>query len=612
MSTEKIHRLCIAALLALVTAIAFAPVVGHEFLAYDDPLYVTDNPIVTRGLTFEGLKWAITEFHSANWHPLTWLSHMFDCQFFGLNPSGHHVSNVLFHVANTLLLYWVLLLLTGRSYASAAVSIFFAVHPMHVESVAWIAERKDVLCMFFTLLTIRAYIAYVEKPNSRYRILLIIMYALSLMAKPTAVTTPFILLLLDYWPLDRIRFDSGGDNHRQSTALLKTAVFEKIPLFALAAIEAIIAIASQRSGGAVQSLESLDIYLRVKNAVVSYCSYLSSLFWPNGLCVYYPHPLDALHAGKVLLAGLLLVAITTIVIWGTVRLKRRYLSVGWFWFLITLLPMIGLVQIGMQALADRYSYFSFTGIFIIIVWGFSDVTNQLRHKHAVRVSGLILVTITLAALTWKQVGYWHDTKTLLMRALSVTEKNFIMQYNLAHLLAEEGKTDEAKHLYREAISSNPVHEDAHNNLGRLLEQEGDFEGAIFHYRKALESAPHRVRTIKNMALALAKRGDHAAAEQQFRLALVHVDNALDESEIHYNLGITAMHQGNTQKEAEHFRGAVQARPDYFDAQLNLGAALYSLGALEEAIHHFRQACRLRPDSAMASNNLEQALHHRTQ
>ena len=610
MSVEKTHRLCIAAVLAIVTAIAFAPVVGHEFLAFDDPLYVTDNLNVTRGLTFEGLKWAFSEFHSANWHPLTWLSHMFDCQLFGLNPVGHHVSNLLFHIANTLLLYWVLLLLTGRSYASAAVSMLFAIHPMHVESVAWVAERKDVLCMFFTLLTVRVYIAYVKKPTPRYRVLLILMYALSLMAKPTAVTTPFILLLLDYWPLGRIQFDSGDDKHRKTTAVLKTAVVDKIPLFALAVIEAMIAVASQRSGGAVHSLQSLDLYVRVKNALVAYCSYLSSFFWPKGLCAYYPHPLDSLHVGQAVAAGLLLVAITVFVIWGSVRLKRRYLCVGWFWFLVTLLPMIGLVQIGMQAMADRYSYFSFTGIFIIIVWGFSDITSRLKHKQLLRTGALVIVTIILMALTWKQVGYWRNTKTLLARTLSVTEKNFMMQYNMAHLLAENGKTEEAKRYYREAISINPVYGNAHNNLGRLLEQEEDYDGAIHHYRKALESSPNRVRTIRNLALSLAKRGDHEAAEQQFNLALEYVDNAEDESEMHFNLGVVAMHQGNTVKESEHFRRAVQARPDYFDAQLNLGAALFSLGALNDAIHHMREACRLRPDSALASNNLEHALQQR--
>ena len=611
-----------AAVLAIVTAIAFAPVVTHEFLAFDDPLYVSDNAIVTRGLTFEGLKWAFVAFHSANWHPLTWLSHMFDCQLFGLNPVGHHASNVLFHTANTLLLYWVLLLLTGRNYASAAVAMLFAIHPMHVESVAWVAERKDVLCTFFTLLTIRTYIAYVKNPTLRYRVLLILMYAFSLMAKPTAVTTPFILLLLDYWPLERIRFDSviekiplfalADDKHRKSTTVLKTAVIEKIPLFALAAVEAMIALASQRSGGAVHSLHSLDLYVRVKNALVAYCSYLSSLFWPKGLCVYYPHPLGLHHVGLAVVSGLLLVAITVFAIRGSVRLKKKYLCVGWFWFLVTLLPMIGLVQIGMQAMADRYSYFSFTGIFIIIVWGFSDVTSRLKHKKSLRTGALVMATIILMPLTWKQVSYWHDTKTLLARAMSVTERNFMMQYNMAYLLAAEGRTDEAKKWYQEAISSNPVYANAHNNLGRLLEQEEDYDGAIYHYRKALEGSPNRVRTIKNLALALAKKRDHEAAEQQFVLALEYADSVEDEAEIHYNLGVVAMHQGNTAKEAEHFRRAVHARPDYFDAQLNLGAALFSLGALDEAIHHMREACKLRPDSVLASNNLKHAFQQRAQ
>jgi Flp pilus assembly protein TadD len=556
----------------------------HDFVNFDDDDYVTANPVVLRGLTWHGVAWAFTTEHAVNWHPLTWLSHMLDVQLYGLDAGAHHLTNLLFHIGNTLLLFGLLHRMTGALGRSAFVAGLFAVHPLHVESVAWVAERKDVLSTLFWMLTLWAYIEYVKRPDlrqsSRRRYAAVLLFfALGLMAKQMLVTLPLVLLLLDFWPLGRVGIGpnpaGGWAPARDGWATAGRLVWEKLPLLALAAASSIATFVIHQRGGAVIILSAIPLQLRIENALVSYVVYIGKMLWPAGLAVLYPYP-QSLSAWSVAVAFVTLTGISVAVIWAAPR--RPYLPVGWFWYLGTLVPVIGLIQVGDQAIADRYTYIPLIGLFIIVAWGVPDLLVRwpLRRVVLPKIAlpaAACLVILACAITARGQLEYWEDSTTLWTHTLAVTTRNNIAHNNLGATLADQGKTDEAIAHYSEALRIKSDYADAHNNLGVALADQGKLDEAIAHYSEALRIKPGY-------------------------------------SDAHSNLGIALADQGNLDEAIAQFTEALRINPDSAKAHNNLGVALASQGKLDEAIAQFTEALQVKPDYADARNNLELALARR--
>ncbi|MBW1896674.1 MAG: glycosyltransferase family 39 protein, partial [Deltaproteobacteria bacterium] len=456
------RRLKVAVLigLTLLTFLVFWQVTSHEFVIFDDEVYVTQNDEVQKGLSWDGVAWAFTTTHANFWHPLTWLSHMLDCRLFGLNPAGHHLTSLLLHIANTLLLFLVFHRMTGALWPSAFVAALFACHPLHVESVAWVSERKDVLSTLFWMLTLGAYVRYVEHPRGRAYLLAVVFFSLGLMAKPMLVTLPFVLLLLDYWPLDRLDF--GQQSHRPGDqaghpGYPKSSFFhlllEKVPFLVLSAVSCIVAYTAQAHGGAIKSSGVFSIDVRIANALISYVSYLEKTFWPHHLAVFYPHP-GTWPVWQIAGAGLLLVSISALVLLG--MRKKPYLTLGWFWYLGTLVPVIGLVQVGIHAMADRYTYVPLIGVFIMIAWGLQDIAKRWRPQRVVLGLSAAAVICAFTISSARQLNHWQNSSTLFQHALNVTEDNYGAHNNLGLALAQRGKLDEAIDHYLRALEIKPV------------------------------------------------------------------------------------------------------------------------------------------------------------
>jgi tetratricopeptide (TPR) repeat protein len=543
MPTVEISRVATGALLALAVLVAFWPILDNDFVSYDDNTYVTDNPHVKQGLTRETIAWTFTATQAANWHPLTWISHILDWEMYGGEPRGHHLTSLLFHVLNTLLLFAVLRRMTGAVGRSAFVAALFGVHPLHVESVAWIAERKDVLSTTLWLLAIWAYLHYVRKPSARRLVLVAAALALGLTAKPMLVTLPFTLLLLDFWPL--ARWPKPGDRNRRR--LLWALVREKIPLFALVAASSLITFAVQRQGLAMSSLDDIPLAQRLGNAAASYAVYLQKTFWPVDLAVYYPHPVQSLSPVAVAISIAILVALTAAAV--ALRRERRYLLVGWLWYLGTLVPVVGVVQVGGQALADRYTYVPLIGIFVILAWGIPDLLRTTSRVAPADPRWLalpaVLVVALLAGVTRNQAGYWRDSATLFTHALQVTENNYIAHVHLGIARAAEGRFEESLRHYERALAIRPGDARARYNLGVLLASQGRYEEAVEHYAAALRARPAHARTHNNMGTALLSMGRVGEAET-------------------------------------HFAEAIRLDPGYGGAVSNLAAALYAQGRYREA------------------------------
>ena len=535
----------LVALLALGTIAIYWPTMGHGFV-YDDEQYVINNTHVTSGLTLGNIRWALGSNYEANWHPVTWISHMVDCQLFGLKPLGHHLTNVLLHAFNTILVFLWLRSLTGSIWRSFTVAALFGWHPMHVESVAWVAERKDVLSTCFGLVALVFYARYARSPeannqNSETRILCgdfrltkdyrlsLLFFVLGLMSKPMLVTWPFVLLLLDYWPL--ARFNSGH---------LWQLVKEKIPFFVLAAAGCVATFVAQNHGGAVVSVESLPLGVRSGNGLISYASYLEKLAWPTDMAALYPIP-QYLLIGKVILAGVLLLGVSALLF--VLRRKHPFLLMGWLWYCGTLVPVIGLVQVGSQAMADRYTYIPSLGVFILTVWGVCELTCRWRYQVAVLSAMGGIVIILCVALTQRQIGYWQDGETLFRHALAVTKNNGVAHFNLGYVLDEKGRINEAISQYQEAIRLNPKDAEAHNNLGVDLDKKGQTDGAINEYLETI------------------------------RLKL-------DYAEPHNNLGLILYKKGNIEEAVKRFQEAIQLKPDYADPHYNLGNVLFKLAQID--------------------------------
>jgi Flp pilus assembly protein TadD len=599
--------LIISLCLIVVTLTVFWQVQQCQFLSFDDDDYVTDNPNVKAGLTFKGVTWAFTTFHASNWHPLTWLSHMLDCELFGLNPRWHHLTNLLFHILNTLLLFLVLKRMTGAPWGSSFVAALFALHPLHVESVAWVAERKDVLSTFFWMLTMWAYIRYVERPGINRYLVVLIFCAMGLMSKPIFVTLPFVLLLLDYWPLGRLPFGQSGDHRLKYYALLKSSdsksivfglVLEKIPLFVLVVISSVLTFFAQQKGGTVKTIQLFPFEDRIANALLSYVGYIGKMIWPHHLGILYPYPNEFPFWG-IAGAGLLLVGISVLVICAVLRYP--YLLVGWLWYLGTLVPVIGLVQVGMQSMADRYTYLPFIGLFIIIAKGIPDILATWSYRKMVLVISAGVLLFIFMIVTRYQIQHWQNNMTLFQHTVNVTSNNFLIHNKLGNLLTQQGKFNEATHHYYEALRINPNFVESHNNIGNALFRQGKIEEAISHYRKALENTPHYADAHNNLGVALARQG-------KFQEATIHFSEALrinsDFAEAHNNLGVLLAQQGETQKAKAHFTEAVRIRPDYAEAHFYLGLTYLMMGNRDLALREYQILKTINPDLA---NTLSQNL-----
>jgi protein O-mannosyl-transferase len=513
------RTLILCLLLAAGTLALYSRVVHAGFLRYDDDRYVVENPYVRSGIHWSTVRWAFTTFEQANWHPLTWLSHALDVQLFGLNPSAHHSMNLLLHAANVLLLFLLVQWLTGYTGRSLAVAALFAVHPMNVESVAWIAERKNVLCMFFFLLTLLAYGHYVRKPHVARYIGVLLGFALALMSKPMAITLPFVLLLLDYWPLERLGLRAPADASASVIPekwSISWLVMEKLPLFALSAASAVITMKAQRARGAVMVRYPLLAHLQ--NAAVSYALYIGKAIWPARLAALYPYPQNGWPIIAVLMSAALLIAVTGLVLKYR---SHRYLLWGWFWFLGTMIPMIGLVQVGNQAMADRYAYLPFIGLFVMVVWGIADLVNRFSIKKYVAAAAGVIV-IALCAMTYRQLDYWHDDFSLWSHTLAVTHRNFVAEDNFGNALIKAGKYDEGIAHFRKAAEIEPGDPVSEVNLGIYAQQHGDLQQAAARYQYALQLASDpqvRAAAYANLGGVYFTLHNYEQAQTNFQSAL---------------------------------------------------------------------------------------------
>ena len=568
--------------LILSTLLVFWQVHNFSFVNYDDSDYIYENPHVLNGLTGDGVIWAFTTNRSANWHPLTWLSLMLDCQLFGANPGRMHFTNLILHLANTLLLFAVFKKMTdstpstssglasspqaGALWPSAFVAAAFAIHPMHVESVAWIAERKDVLSTFFLLLTLAAYVSYVKRPGLVRYLLAVLLFALGLLAKPMLVTLPFLLLLLDYWPLERIggqRTEGRRQRANKGTSQKISAVqliIEKIPFIALSVVSSVITFMVQMKGSAVAHIDILPLKDRVANAFLSYARYIGKLFWPQNLAVFYPFDANRLAFWQVAMCVLLLLVISIFVIrFGR---NRKYLPVGWFWFVATLVPVIGLVQVGNQAYADRYTYIPYIGLFIIIAWGLPELLSKWPQRKIALGLSMVIVLTTLGICTHQQVSFWNNSVTLFSHAIGVTQNNYIAHNNLGVACDGLGRCQDAVENYKQAVKINPEYAEAHYNLGIAYGKLGRRQDEVESYKQAIKIRP-------------------------------------DYAKVYVNLGVAYEALGRYQDAVETYKQIIRIEPDYADAYINLGVAYYRLGRYKDAVEPYKQAIKIRPDYALA-------------
>ena len=514
-ATSWRRNLLICLCLAATIVVVYSPVRHLGFVNYDDDEYVATNPHVQGGLTLRGLVWAFTTNHAANWHPLTWLSHMLDWQLWGGRADAHHLVNVLLHVANALLLFGVLSRMTASALRSALVAGLFALHPLHVESVAWVSERKDVLSTCFWLLTMWAYVRYVEQPSGGRYLSTLGLYALGLMAKPMVVTLPFVLVLLDYWPLGRTPWAKSAASENVPTPPIQL-IKEKLPFLALGAMSCALTYWAQRGGGAVVSLVTVPMGMRIANALLSYVGYMGKAFWPVGLAIFYPLP-ARLPVAALMIAGAGLVGMTAAMIWWAPR--APWFVTGWFWYLGTLVPVLGLVQVGAQSMADRYTYIPSIGLFIILCW---SVPSRAMKRQNVKVITCVAVGAALAAcmvLSRVQVGYWKDGETLFRHALDVTRGNWLAHYGLGVALEKAGRTQDAIGHYEQALRIRPDYMEAHNNLGNALGKAGRIQEAIGHYEQALRIRPDDAIVHYNMGRLYAADGKLREAIAQYKAAL---------------------------------------------------------------------------------------------
>lgn len=632
-------------LLILITSAIFWQVQSFDFVRYDDDLYVTHNSHVQAGLTKDGVIWAFTSVHANNWHPLTWLSHMIDFQIYGSNPAGHHLTNVFLHILNTLLLFIVLKRMTKFFWQSAFVAALFAIHPLHIESVAWVAERKDVLSTLFWMLTLWSYVRYAEHPGIYRYIPILLFFTLGLMSKPMVITMPFVMLLLDYWPLGRVQLGKSFVHKSDNAKVVETGgkkrfgtwiILEKIPLLILSGASICVTLFAQWSG--IATLHSFPFSSRIGNSLVSYISYMGKMIWPQNLSVFYPYS-EKIPQWQIGGSALLLVLITLF----AVRLIRRYpyVMIGWLWYLGTLVPVIGLVQVGLQSMADRYTYIPMIGLFIIVAWIVPDILARWRfHRLVVPVLASCVVG-ALMIVTVFQLQHWQNSITLFSHALNVTKNNYVIHSNMGASLAEQGKVSEAILHYEEALRIKPDDFDAHYNLANSLVRSGDLQNAISHYDTALRIQPNESALHNNMGIALSQLGktneaimhfreavrikpDYDDAQYNLEMALTRQEKAKKEipgkadmqivdpksAEGQMKIGLSLVQKGNLDEAIPKFQEALRLNPRLVAAHISLGLIMAQKRDLDKAIDYFRKALQIKPDLPEAHNSLGVALTYK--
>ncbi len=602
LSPRGILSWLVAVLLLAGTLSLYWPATRHGFINYDDPDYVFENNNIAQGITPQGVIFSLTSRHSNNWHPVTWLSHMVDAELFSLSPEGHHLTSICLHALNSLMMFLILRLMTGAVWRSAIVAALFAWHPLRVESVAWVAERKDVLSGFFAMLVLGAYarfVAFKTQNSVRTRLwygLALLFFALGLMSKPMLVTLPFVMLLLDFWPLRRIFNPERNDlDPLPLRKKLVPLVAEKTPFFAFAAVSCALTLWAQ--GEAVQRLEDFSLVRRLTNAVVAYGSYIGKMFYPANLSIVYPYP----SSWPTWKAGVALLVLATASI-ASLRLRKRcpWLMTGWLWYLGMLVPVIGLVQVGTQAMADRYTYLPMIGLLISGVWGAWHLAgNRLWARISV---SLLLVALLAGAViaTTRHLPRWKNSETLYRHALSVTKDNALVHYNLALELMDQGRWDEALHHCREVLKLFPEEADTHNNVGRILSHQGKRKDAVEHYRRAIQANPLHLAALNNLGMALIE-------EEQWEEAALHFENAVHHNpqaaDPRFNLGRCRARQGKPADAMRHYREALKLNPAMAQAHLNLGSLLAKNANFSEAQKHFSAALKLHPNDPTVHLNL---------
>jgi tetratricopeptide (TPR) repeat protein len=581
------RTLILSLLLVLGTLALYGRAAHAGFLRYDDDRYVVENPYVRAGVHWSTVTWAFTTFEQANWHPLTWLSHALDCQLFGMNPAGHHSMSLSFHAASVVLLFLLLQWLTGYTGRSLAVAVLFAVHPVNVESVAWIAERKNVLCMFFFLLTLLAWVRYVRRPSLVRYMAILLGFAMALMSKPMAITLPFALLLMDYWPLGRLISREAADisgtvvTEKRSINWL---IIEKLPLFAMSAASAVVTMKAQRAGGAVTIKYPLLAHLQ--NAIVSYVLYIGKAIWPARLAALYPYPTEGWPARVVVLSALFLIIVTALV----VRYREhRYLLWGWFWFLGTMVPMIGLVQVGNQAMADRYAYLPFIGLFVMVVWGIAELGNRFSIQKYI-VATAVVIVVAFCVVTYRQLAYWHDDFSLWSHTLEVTPRNFVAEDNFGNALIKAGRYDEGIAHFRNAAEIEPGDPVSQVNLGIYAQQHGDLQQAAARYQYALQLASDpqvRAAAYANLGGVYFTLKEYARAKENFETAL----NLNSRSPfVFLHMGLIAQKNSDWNSAIRYYATYVAVEPTGIGYFL-LGQALEHAGDSERAKRAYEQAQR---------------------
>lgn len=596
-------------LLALViiivgTLIVYWQAHKQEFIDYDDTSFIVENSYIQRGLTWENVNYAFTSTTGSIWLPLTYLSHAVDCQLYGLNPAGHKWTNVIFHLGNALLLYYLLYLMTGSIWSSVFVSLLFAWHPLNLESVAWIAERKNVLSTFFGFLTLIAYYGYVKSPGIRRYFWVTFFFVLSLLAKPMLVTLPFLLLLLDFWPLKR-----SGDNSPSSDILARSKnknfpdnmnwkekrlfyrsyrniyLYEKIPLFLITIAMSIVAFATQKTTGATVDLQNIPILIRIGNAAIAYCKYILKMFWPSNLSIFYPYPIESITLSQIIGAAILLLVASFYIFWR--RKYLPYMFVGWFWYVGTLVPVIGIVQVGQQSMADRYAYIPLVGLFILITY----YVNELIQRHRIPVAAVAVLGITVALFlgisTKIQLQYWKDRISIWNHALTSSNgNNYLAHGNIGMTLLERGKDDEAMSHFFKAIGQNPYFDNSHFFLGLIFHKQEKYDKAIECFNRVLEIKPDDYETHNNLGMAFLKKRDYANA-------IIHLSKAIKEApqvaDNYNNYGLCFLEQKKIDEAIVQFRKAVFFNPKHAQAELNWGCALKENKKLDEALIHFSKA-----------------------
>lgn len=597
--TRLKHAVAAGVLIAVAVSLVYARTAHFGFVSLDDTSYVVRNPHVHQGLTLEGMRWAFTEVHAANWHPLTWLSHMLDYEFYGLNAGGHHLTSVGLHLLNSILLFAVLLRMTGRVWRSAFVAAVFAVHPLQAESVAWIAERKSVLSGAFWMLTMLAYLRYSKKQSAGRYALMLAAFALGLMAKSVLVTLPLVLLMLDWWPLERLQETDNGEQTGRGIPLTPTLsrkgrggvpapglqslaplVLEKLPMVALVLIVAAVTVTAQGEGGMTRSLAQYPLGVRLANASVAYVAYLEKMVWPSGLCQMYIHPGNSLPVWQVAGSAVLLLAVSVLAVLA--RRRAPYVTVGWLWYLVTLVPMIGIVQVGPQAMADRYAYLPMIGVLMVAAWGAPELLGKFPRAS---VPLAVLSVAAFAACAWVQVGYWRDAGTMFERVVRISNEDPRIITSFTGSMADAGKTGEAARVLRKlSIPAKTL-----TMVGAVLARSDRSEAAAALYREAIRKDPGLALAHSNLATALARQGQMEEAESEYRTAIqLHPDYA----EAYHGLGVLLLSQEKFDAAIAEFRKALAADPNLGPTHLRLAGALAARGRLAEAWTELQEAQRL--------------------